>query len=357
MASVFNKIGDIKNDVKQNSFDWSHDNNFTTDLGRITPVFTELVPPKSSLRIRPEFGLRFMPMMFPIQTKMKAYLSFFKVPLRTLWKDYMDFISSANSDSDQYEPPYMSFSPSDYESGGCLAASGLGDYFGIPTQGSIPQTNISGFSSAGFDLDPVGRAYKPSSLNALPVPGEPVSLTASGALAPQVNPYDGGSGLNYKFHYNTIFIGMPSGRNSAYANKSVRLIFDLVTEVYANSDFEIYVKRGAPLGIGFTGTSVVSSSGGSINFLWVKPYGYNDASGYNITSISNGVHTYFRMHVDTVVSLSGDGSMGGSLAIFMPSTTPMWNFSSDKTAFGTRSLENMQVLAVNSDKYPLLRRG
>lgn len=89
MASVFNKIGDIKNDVKQNSFDWSHDNNFTTDLGRITPVFTELVPPKSSVRIRPEFGLRFMPMMFPVQTKMKAYLSFLKYLCvlfgRTIW--------------------------------------------------------------------------------------------------------------------------------------------------------------------------------------------------------------------------------------------------------------------------------
>lgn len=235
MASVFNKIGDIKNDVKQNSFDWSHDNNFTTDLGRVTPVFTELVPPKSSIRIKPEFGLRFMPMMFPVQTKMKAYLSFFKVPLRTLWKDYMDFISSANSDSDQYEPPYMNFSPSDYESGGCLAASGLGDYFGIPTQGSIPQTSVSGFSSAGFNLDPVGRTYTQTSYNTLPVPGTPVTLTASGTLAAAVNPYDGGSSLNYDFRYNTIYIGMPSGKNAAYGNKSVRLIFDLVTEVYAYS--------------------------------------------------------------------------------------------------------------------------
>ena len=111
MASVFNKIGDVKNDVKRNSFDWSHDNNFTTDLGRITPVFTELVPPNSSIRIKPEFGLRFMPMMFPIQTKMKAYLSFYKVPLRTLWKDYMDFISSDNTE--EYEPPYMNFSAND----------------------------------------------------------------------------------------------------------------------------------------------------------------------------------------------------------------------------------------------------
>ena len=145
MANVFNKIGDIKNDVKRNSFDWSHDNNFTTDLGRITPVFTELVPPNSSIRIKPEFGLRFMPMMFPIQTKMKAYLSFFKVPLRTLWKDYMDFISSDNTE--EFVPPYMNFKPSDLRDGGCLKPSGLGDYFGIPsldmTFGYLPQGSIS----------------------------------------------------------------------------------------------------------------------------------------------------------------------------------------------------------------------
>lgn len=145
MANVFNKIGDVKNDVKRNSFDWSHDNNFTTDLGRITPVFTELVPPNSSIRIKPEFGLRFMPMMFPIQTKMKAYLSFFKVPLRTLWKDYMDFISSENTE--EFVPPYMNFSTSDIQEGGCLKPSGLGDYFGIPslemTFGYLPQGRIS----------------------------------------------------------------------------------------------------------------------------------------------------------------------------------------------------------------------
>ena len=116
MASVFNKIGDIKNDVKRNSFDWSHDNNLTTDLGRITPVFPELVPPNSSIRIKPEFGLRFMPMMFPIQTKMKAYLSFYKVPLRTLWKDYMDFISADNTE--EYQPPFIKFSGKSFSEGG-----------------------------------------------------------------------------------------------------------------------------------------------------------------------------------------------------------------------------------------------
>lgn len=146
MSNVFNKIGDIRNDVKRNSFDWSHDNNFTTDMGRVTPVFTELVPPNSSVRIKPEFGLRFMPMMFPIQTKMKAYLSFFKVPVRTLWRDYMDFISADNTT--EFQPPFMNFKPEDYDDGGCLAPSGLGDYFGIPTNQVVQSTPIADFNAS-----------------------------------------------------------------------------------------------------------------------------------------------------------------------------------------------------------------
>ena len=86
-----------------------------------------------------------MPMMFPIQTKMKAYLSFFKVPLRTLWKDYMDFISSDNTE--EFVPPYMYFKSSDIEEGGALKPSGLGDYFGVPcldmSFGYLPQGSIS----------------------------------------------------------------------------------------------------------------------------------------------------------------------------------------------------------------------
>lgn len=133
MANVFKQIGDIKNNVNRSSFDWSHDNNFTTEIGRITPVFTELVPPNTSLSINPAFGLKFMPMMFPIQTKLKAYLSFYKVPLRTLWKDYQDWVSSPNDSTAKYEPPYMAFNPATCFNGKeLLGVSGLGDYFDIP---------------------------------------------------------------------------------------------------------------------------------------------------------------------------------------------------------------------------------
>lgn len=131
MANVFDKIGDIRNDVKRNNFDWSHDNNFTTGLGRIIPVFCTQVPAGSSLRINPTFGLQFMPMMFPVQTKVKAYLSAYRMPLRALWADYKDWVSSANDQTSNLEPPYMSF-PSKFKKGDILGVSGLSDYIGLP---------------------------------------------------------------------------------------------------------------------------------------------------------------------------------------------------------------------------------
>ena len=131
MANVFDKIGDIRNDVKRNNFDWSHDNNFTTGLGRIIPVFCAQVPAGSSLKINPTFGLQFMPMMFPVQTKVKAYLSAYRMPLRALWSDYKDWVSSANDQTSQLEPPYMSFA-SKFGKGDILGVSGLSDYIGLP---------------------------------------------------------------------------------------------------------------------------------------------------------------------------------------------------------------------------------
>ena len=92
--NVFDKIQDVKTNVSKNTFDWSHANNFTSRIGKIVPVFCEQMPAGSSIKINPTFALKFMPMMFPIQTRLKAYLSFFRVPLRALWTDYADFISS-----------------------------------------------------------------------------------------------------------------------------------------------------------------------------------------------------------------------------------------------------------------------
>ena len=88
--NVFDATLDVNNQIKVNTFDWSHANNLTTQIGRVTPIFCELVPSKSSVRVNPRMGLQFMPMVFPIQTRMKARIAFFKYPLRALWSGYRD---------------------------------------------------------------------------------------------------------------------------------------------------------------------------------------------------------------------------------------------------------------------------
>ena len=129
--NIFDAAFDANNRIDVNSFDWSHVNNLTTNFGRITPVFCELVPAKGSLRINPEFGLELMPMVFPVQTRMFARLNFFKVTLRSMWEDYSDFISNFRDD---LEEPYIL---PDYPRFGKMCRTGtLGDYLGLPTFGT-----------------------------------------------------------------------------------------------------------------------------------------------------------------------------------------------------------------------------
>lgn len=130
--NVFDATFDANNRIDVNSFDWSHVNNLTTDFGRITPVFCELVPAKGSLRINPEFGLELMPMVFPVQTRMFARLNFFKVTLRSMWEDYSDFISNFRED---LEEPYIL--PNKHGFDRMLKTNTLGDYLGVPTQKTV----------------------------------------------------------------------------------------------------------------------------------------------------------------------------------------------------------------------------
>lgn len=127
--SVFDATLDVNNQIKVNTFDWSHSNNLTTQIGRITPIFCELVPNKGSVRINPRFGLQLMPMVFPVQTPMRARIAFFKYPLRALWKGYRDFVGNFRQG---LEEPYIDFNSASALK--AMASTGsLGDYLGLPT--------------------------------------------------------------------------------------------------------------------------------------------------------------------------------------------------------------------------------
>lgn len=127
--NIWDATLDVDNDVKQNSFDWSHSNNLTTQIGRITPVFCDLVPAKTSFRVKPDFALQLMPMVFPIQTRMRASIAWFRYPLRALWKDYKDYVGNFR---EGLVEPFLNINTQD-KIKRMVSTGSLGDYLGIPS--------------------------------------------------------------------------------------------------------------------------------------------------------------------------------------------------------------------------------
>lgn len=127
--NIWNATLDPNNNVKQNAFDWTHVNNLTTQIGRITPIQCELVPAKTSFRVKPFPALQLMPMVFPIQTRMRATISYFRYPLRALWKDFKDFEGNFR---EGLEEPYHDFNSSTLVDK-MLGTGKLMDYLGVPT--------------------------------------------------------------------------------------------------------------------------------------------------------------------------------------------------------------------------------
>lgn len=124
----------FKNSVQQeqpnrNIFDLSFRNNLTLKFGALYPVMCQEVIPGDSFEIDAAFGLRFLPMTFPVQTPMHANLHFFYVRNRNLWKDWRSFIGATKSG---LVPPYIDLSSS-LAKEKYLKTSSLGDYLGLPT--------------------------------------------------------------------------------------------------------------------------------------------------------------------------------------------------------------------------------
>lgn len=113
---------------KRNVFDLSFNNNFTTKFGQLTPVLCKEVIPGDSFKIETAAGLRLMPMAFPVQTPMKAYVHYFYVRNRALWKDWQDFITGTKSG---LVPPYIGFNSSEQKQE-FFKVGGIADYFGVP---------------------------------------------------------------------------------------------------------------------------------------------------------------------------------------------------------------------------------
>ena len=145
MSKVFGKNNGRPNRVKRNTVDLSFQNNLTTNFGRLTPVLCKEVLPGDSFDIDITSAFRFMPMVFPVQTRMRVDFHAFYVRNRNLWEDWEDFICGTK---DGLIPPVMSSTNAAQFTTGSLA-----DYLGIPTtlaSGVSTDLHLNGVKSAPY---------------------------------------------------------------------------------------------------------------------------------------------------------------------------------------------------------------
>lgn len=88
---VYDVVGGLR--PGRTAFDVSEKSIFDADLGRLTPVVIKEVLPGDIVEIESKFVIRAQPLVVPIYHKITAYVHYFYVPNRILWKDWESFIT------------------------------------------------------------------------------------------------------------------------------------------------------------------------------------------------------------------------------------------------------------------------
>lgn len=135
MSKVFGKNNAPNVRRNRNLFDLSFTNNLTMDFGKLVPFCVKEVIPGDSAEIDLSVAFRMMPMVFPVQTKMRCDMHMFYVRNRNLWKDFPDFYGNLK---EGLVVPYLT-NLNDSNAG----VGQLHDYLGLPnvihgSYGSIP---------------------------------------------------------------------------------------------------------------------------------------------------------------------------------------------------------------------------
>lgn len=137
MSNIFKQTRDFSEPIKRNSYDLSFTNHLTCKFGYLYPVFCKEVTPGDSFSIQPSFGLRALPMVFPVQSPIRAHLHFFYIRNRTLWDKWQDWIGATADDKVVH--PYIQQPTSFFKT------KSLSDFLGVPTsivEGSVYNNNI-----------------------------------------------------------------------------------------------------------------------------------------------------------------------------------------------------------------------
>lgn len=299
--NIFDATFDANNRIDVNSFDWSHVNNLTTDFGRITPVFCELVPAKGSLRINPEFGLELMPMVFPVQTRMFARLNFFKVTLRSMWEDYSDFIS--NFRDDLVEPYIL---PDSTRFAKMCRTGSLGDYLGLPTFGTRISSTVTlvdapcGANSRSITNTPLSDVMSSvRSYNGIPGQKCTSSLNTNGTQTIIFITKGSSTAIPTSVSQVGIDVTLTGGDSKVFDGARGYLIYSSDDNTYG-FDFPVELKKSADGVIGVSISSVdpamFSGIQGTVTLALVAP---NTAAPISFANIKyNVTYTYYTLQSD-----------------------------------------------------------
>lgn len=178
MSKVFGKQNQAIKKPDRNTFDLSFQNNLTLQFGGLYPVMCKEVIPGDSFKIDTTFGLRFMPLKWPVQTRCRADIHFFYVRNRPLWHDFPDWYGKTK---DGLSRPYLSMTEDQVSQ--MFKTGQIGDYMGIPT------TLVGNFSSTLFDINIVdydGNAFTLANFTFDPSSD---SIALSNALSAYTNVY------------------------------------------------------------------------------------------------------------------------------------------------------------------------
>lgn len=113
----------------RSSNDLSYDVNGTYAAGKLYPVGIWDVNPGESFRIKSAFGLKFLPMPYPIQTRMRANLYYYYVRNRNMCDGWKDFIYQ-NKSAAEVPAPTINRPATDRE---FWKTGGIMDHLGCPT--------------------------------------------------------------------------------------------------------------------------------------------------------------------------------------------------------------------------------
>lgn len=123
MANVFRQNADVNEHPNRNNFDLFYQNHMTLKIGTLYPFCCKPVVPGDSFRINTAIGLKFMPLAFPVQSRMRAVVHYFYVRNKNLWDDWYNFVQGLEDKTH----PYIDKDASWFRTGS------LADYLGLPT--------------------------------------------------------------------------------------------------------------------------------------------------------------------------------------------------------------------------------